>query len=65
MEDYQPKTESLTRDMKVFCILENLGDIINNLNQQLYEEKLLNSSLAKETLDLKVEIEKLFWKTKV
>jgi len=51
--------------MKVFCILENLGDIINNLSQQLYEEKLLNRSLAEETLDLKVEIEKLFWKTKV
>ena len=59
MEDYQTKNDSLARDTTVFRILEKFGDIINNLNQQLYKAKVLNRSLAKENLDLKVEIEKI------
>ena len=58
MADYQPKTELLARDTTVFCILEKFGDFKDNLNQQLREEKELNRSLAKEHLDLKVEIDK-------
>ena len=49
----------IIRDTSAFRILEKFGDIINNLNQQLHEEKVLNRSLATENFDLKVKMEKL------
>ena len=58
MEDNQPQNESLSRDTTVFCILNKLSDIINNLNQQLHEEKVQNRSLAKVNLEFKLEIYK-------
>jgi len=59
MEDNRPQNESLPRDTTAFRILDKLSDIINNLNQQLHEEKVQNSSLAAVYLDLKLEMDKI------
>ena len=45
----------------VFCILGQFSGIINNLSQQLQEERTLNRSLAVENLNLKIRLEKLLF----
>ena len=51
-----------SENTRVFCILGQFGGIINNLSQQLLEERTRNTSLAAENLNLKVRLEKLLLK---
>ena len=62
MKDNIPQNELTPRDTTVFRIVDKFSEIINNLNQQLHEEKVQKRSLAAVCLDLKLEIEKSFWK---
>jgi len=64
MEEYHQKLNCWLGIRLFFCILEKFGDIKDNLNQQLYKEKLLSRPLAKEHLDLKLEIEKIVLENK-
>ena len=50
MEDNVPQNELIPRDTTVFCILDKLSEIINNLNQQLHEEKYTTRRKATPTI---------------